>query len=85
VTERSTSLRNVTRLRGDAWNPIVWRKRAVGGYLKKCNTRHNLEGHVGDITHSDLLIRNFLRNFNRSNIFGTDAELHILVAMRLPC
>jgi CBS domain-containing protein len=49
-------------------------------YLKKGNTRHNLEGCVGDITHSDLVIRRFLSNFNRSSISGMEAELHILVA-----
>ena len=32
-----------------------------------------------------LVIGRFLSNFNRSSISGMDAELHILVAMRLPC
>jgi hypothetical protein len=63
----------------------IWRKRASPGYFKKCNRRHNLKGHVGNITHSDLAIRRFLRNFNRSRVSGMEAELHILVATRLPC
>ena len=32
-----------------------------------------------------VVIRRFLSNLNRSSISGMDAELHILVAMRLPC
>jgi hypothetical protein len=41
---------------------------------------------VGDTTQVIWsYIRHFLRNFNRSSIFGTVPELQTLVTMRLPC